>query len=181
MTNLKYFITYKIILCTALMSFFTLFAFAQYPTSSKANFWDSVEYGGGIGLNFGDGFFNGSLTPNAVYRFNPYIASGIGLNFSYSSQKDVYKSTVLGGSIIGLFNPYREIQISTEFEQLHVSRTFDDRFITNLEEDYWYPALFLGAGYSNNNVTIGIRYDVLYDKDKSIYSEAWMPFVRFRF
>ncbi|SDG62256.1 hypothetical protein SAMN04489796_101107 [Winogradskyella thalassocola] len=181
MINLKHFNTYKIILFTLLMCFFTLFSFAQEPTANKENFWSSVEYGGGIGLNFGDGFFSGSLSPNALYRFNPYVATGIGLNFSYSSQKDVFKSTVLGGSVIGLFNPYREVQISTEFEQLHVSRKFDDRFVTNLKEDYWYPALFLGAGYTNSNVTIGIRYDVLYDKDKSIYSEAWMPFVRFRF
>lgn len=181
MINLKHFNTYKIILFTLSMCLFTLFSFAQESTANKKNFWSSLEYGGGIGLNFGDGFFSGSLAPNALYRFNPYVATGIGLNFSYSSQKDVFKSTVLGGSVIGLFNPYRELQISTEFEQLHVSRKFDDRFVTNLEEDYWYPALFIGAGYTSNNVTIGIRYDVLYDKDKSIYSEAWMPFVRFRF
>ncbi|WP_040756955.1 hypothetical protein [Winogradskyella psychrotolerans] len=181
MTNLKHFHKPKIVLCTFLVCFFTLFSFAQKSTTYKSNFWSQVEYGGGIGLNFGNGFFSGSLAPNALYRFNPYVATGIGANFSYSSQKDVFKSTVLGGSLIGLFNPYREIQISTEFEQLHVSRKFDDRYVTNLDENYWYPALFLGAGYTNGNVTIGIRYDVLYDKDKSIYTEAWMPFVRFIF
>jgi len=156
-------------------------AFSQDQRPNNQSFWRNVEFGGGLGLNFGDGFFSGAISPNAVYRFNPYVATGVGLNFSYSSQKNVFKSTVLGGSIIGLFNPINDIQISTEFEQLHVNRKFDDRFITNLEEDYWYPALFIGAGYTSRNVTIGIRYDVLYDKDKSIYSEAWMPFVRFRF
>ncbi|WP_458627889.1 alpha-ketoglutarate decarboxylase [Winogradskyella sp. PC D3.3] len=181
MTNLKHFYNLKITLSSFLIVFFTLFSFAQEAPIKQNDFWSHIDYGGGIGLNFGDGFFSGSLAPNALYRFNPYVATGVGLNFSYSSQKDLFKSTVLGGSIIGLFNPYREIQISTEFEQLHVNRKFDDRFITNLEEDYWYPAIFIGAGYTNNNVTIGIRYDVLYDKDKSIYSEAWMPFVRFRF
>lgn len=181
MTNLNHFHKLKIVLCTFSLCFFALFSFAQNPTHYKSDFWSQIEYGGGIGLNFGNGFFSGSLAPNALYRFNPYVATGIGANFSYSSQKDVFKSTVLGGSIIGLFNPYREIQISTEFEQLHVSRKFDDNFVTNLDENYWYPALFLGAGYTNGNVTIGIRYDVLYDKDKSIYNEAWMPFVRFSF
>jgi len=181
MTNLKQFLKHKIVLCTLFLCFFTLFSFAQKTNTNRSNFWSQVEYGGGIGLNFGDGFFSGSLAPNALYRFNPYVATGIGLNFSYSSQKDFFKSTVFGGSIIGLFNPYRELQISAEFAQLNVSRKFDDNFVTNLDENYWYPALFLGAGYTNGNVTIGIRYDVLYDGDKSIYSEAWMPFVRFRF
>ncbi|MBF8149869.1 alpha-ketoglutarate decarboxylase [Winogradskyella sp. F6397] len=181
MTNLKDFRRIKLSLCTFLICFSALLSFAQEHTANKNSFWSHVEYGGGIGLNFGDGFFSGSLAPNALYRFNPYVATGIGLNFSYSSQKDVFKSTVLGGSLIGLFNPYREVQISTEFEQLHVSRKFDDRYTSFGDEEYWYPALFIGAGYSSGNVTIGIRYDVLYDKDKSIYSEAWMPFVRFRF
>lgn len=171
----------KSLLVTFLICLFTISAFSQQSSSKTNDFWSHMQYGGGLGLNFGDGFFSGSLAPNALYRFNPYVATGIGLNFSYSSQKHVFKSTVLGGSLIGLFNPIPEIQISTEFEQLHVSRTFDDRFITNLEESYWYPALFLGAGYTNGNLTVGIRYDVLYNKNKSIYVEAWMPFVRFMF
>jgi len=179
--NLNHFHTLKITFCTFLICFFTLNSFSQESSSDKSKFWSNVQYGGGIGLNFGDGFFSGALAPNAVYRFSPYVATGVGLNFSYSSQKDRFKSTVLGGSVIGLFNPYREFQISTEFEQLHVSRKFDSNFTTTLSEEYWYPALFLGAGYTTSNVTIGIRYDVLYNKDKSIYAEAWMPFVRFRF
>jgi hypothetical protein len=28
------------------------------------------------------------------------------------------------------------------------------------------------------NVTIGARYNVLFDKDKNVYGEAFMPFVR---
>ena len=171
----------KSLVLTILICFCTISTFSQDRISKTTNFWSHVEYGGGLGLSFGDGFFSGAISPNAVYRFNPYIATGVGLNFSYSSQKDVFKSTVLGGSILGLFNPYEAVQISTEFEQLHVSRNFDQNFVSNLDDEYWYPALFLGAGYTSNNVTIGIRYDVLYDKDKSIYSEAWMPFVRFRF
>ncbi|MBC3846059.1 alpha-ketoglutarate decarboxylase [Winogradskyella echinorum] len=171
----------KTTIFSILISFFITFSYSQDNPDNQQSFWKNVQFGGGIGLNFGDGFFSGALSPNAVYRFNPYVATGIGLNFSYSSQKDVFKSTVIGGSVLGLFNPYRELQISTEFEQLHVSRNFDEEFIANADDEYWYPALFLGLGYTNGNVTFGIRYDVLYDKDKSIYNEAWMPFVRFWF
>ncbi|RCW93295.1 alpha-ketoglutarate decarboxylase [Winogradskyella arenosi] len=173
--------TFKILIASLLYFLFTNLSFAQNSKSYPSDFWSHMEYGGGIGLNFSDGYFSAFVAPNALYRFNPYVATGIGLNYSYSSQKDIYKSTVLGGSLIALVNPIKEIQLSAEFEQLHVSRNYDNRYVGNADEDYWYPALFLGAGYSSGNVTIGIRYDVLYDKDKSIYTEAWMPFVRFRF
>ncbi|MGC1632404.1 MAG: hypothetical protein WA749_09870 [Gelidibacter sp.] len=82
--------------------------------------------------------------------------------------------------MIGLFNPIPEIQLSAEFEELNVSRNWDDRLaIPN--ENYWYPALFVGAGFRSHNVAVGIRYDVLYDKAKSIYAKAWAPFVRVYF
>jgi hypothetical protein len=156
-------------------------SFSQNSFSRSNDFWSNVQFGGGLGLNFGNGFFSGAVAPNALYRLSPYVATGVGLNFQYSSQRDVFTSTVLGASVIGLFNPAREIQISTEFEQLHVNRNFDENFVDNLDDRYWYPALFLGLGYTNGNVTFGIRYDILYDRNKSIQNEAWMPFVRFWF
>lgn len=170
----------KIILSSLLVYFFVFSSNAQDIANSN-NFWQNVQFGGGVGLNFANGFFSGAIAPNALYNFNPYVATGVGLNFQYSSQRDAFKSTVIGGSIIGLFNPYREIQLSTEFEQLYVNRDFDEQFVANVDDSYWYPALFLGAGYRSGNITFGIRYDILYDEDKSIQNQAWMPFVRFWF
>jgi hypothetical protein len=181
MTNYNSIRIKKIILTSFLLCFFITFSFSQDAPSKPIDFWKNVQFGGGIGLNVGDGFFSGALSPNAIYRFSPYVAAGVGLNFQYSSQRDIFKSTVLGASLLGLFNPYREFQISTEFEQLHVSRNFDENFVSNANDEYWYPALFLGLGYTSKNVTFGVRYDVLYDEDKSIQNQAWMPFVRFWF
>ncbi|MGV6830131.1 MAG: alpha-ketoglutarate decarboxylase [bacterium] len=151
---------------------------AQEHTKLPSEFWSKVRFGGGIGLGFGNGFFSGSLSPNAIYDFNPYFSAGVGLNGIYASQRNIAKSTIVGASIIGLANPYPEIQISGEFEQLFVSRNFDQNFVSNPDEDYWYPALFLGAGYRTGNVTVGARIDVLYDEDRSIYTSPWLPFVR---
>ncbi|MDO5979324.1 alpha-ketoglutarate decarboxylase [Flavivirga spongiicola] len=142
-------------------------------------FWSHVRFGGGIGLNFGDRFFSGTLAPSAIYEFDNTFALGLGANGTFDNQKNVYKSTILGGSLIGLFNIINELQLSAEFEQLHVNRRYSDLNIP--EDNYWSPALFLGAGYRNGNVTFGIRYDVLYDKNKSIYIDPWAPFVRFYF
>lgn len=146
----------------------------------KSDFWSHVQYGGGLGLSFGDGFFSGTIAPSAIYRFNDQFASGIGLSGTYTSEKNFYKSAIVGASAITLFNVIREIQLSGEFEENYVSRNFDSQI--NLEDDsYWYPALFFGIGFQTRNVTIGIRYDVLYDDTKSIYANAYMPFVRFYF
>lgn len=167
-----------------LIAFFIMVSFSncihaqQYPQSN--DFWNHVRFGGGIGLSFGDGFFSGTLAPSAIYEFNNNVALGVGLNGTYNKQKDFYKSTILGGSLIGLFSPINEIQLSAEFEELHVNRKFDSYL--NLENDiYWSPALFFGAGYRSGNVTFGIRYDVLYDENKSVYANAWAPFLRFYF
>ena len=144
----------------------------------KSDFWKNVRFGGGLGLSFGDGFFSGGITPTGIYQFDEQFAAGVGLNASYNSQKDVYDSTILGGSVLGLFNPIPEIQLSTEFEQLHVSRNFEQDYAGNLDDNYWSPALFVGAGYSAQNVTIGIRYDLLYSSTNSVYAQSWVPFVR---
>ncbi|MFC4399394.1 alpha-ketoglutarate decarboxylase [Mariniflexile soesokkakense] len=145
---------------------------------NNSDFWNSVRFGGGIGLSFGDGFFSGTLAPIAIYEINNQVAVGLGLNGTYNSQKNVYKSTILGASIISLFNPVDAIQLSAEFEELHVNRNYESYY--NLPNDtYWSPALFIGAGYRSGNVTLGVRYDLLYDKGKSIYANAWAPFVRF--
>lgn len=148
-------------------------------TSSK--FWHNVRFGGGIGLSFGDNFFSGTLAPSAIYQFNESFALGIGLNWTFNKQKNIYKSNVLGGSLIGLYSPIDAIQFSVELEELNINRDFNQNFVSNPDEKFWYTALFIGAGYRTGNVTFGIRYDVLYDKEKSIYIDPWAPFVRVYF
>lgn len=153
-------------------------AHAQEKKTSK--FWNKVRFGGGIGLSFGNGFFSGTLAPSAIYQFDQRFALGVGLNGTYNSQKDTYSSTIVGGSLISLFNVIPEVQLSVEFEELNVNRKYDSRLALE-DENYWYPALFLGAGFRSNNFTVGIRYDVLYEEEKSIYANAWMPFFRVYF
>ena len=165
-----------------------LLGFFSIPVKSQTNshkgqsqFWEHVRFGGGLGLGFGDGYFSGTIAPSAIYQFDDTFALGVGLNASYYKQKNIHKSTILGGSLIGLFNPSDFLQLSAEFEEQHVSRNFDQNYVGNPDTNYWYPALFLGAGYRTGNFAFGIRYDVLYDDDKSIFADPWMPFVRVYF
>ncbi|PHS60678.1 MAG: alpha-ketoglutarate decarboxylase [Flavobacterium sp.] len=163
--------------------FILLFSFVSQaqtaPQKHKSEFWQHVHFGGGIGLSFGSNYFSGTLAPSAIYRFNDMFATGVALNFSYGKEKYFYENIMVGGSVIGLFNPIRQIQISAEFEQLSVNRSFDNPIY--LDENYWYPGLYLGVGFSTGPVTIGIRFDVLYDEERSIYANAYNPFVRVYF
>jgi len=159
--------------------FLSLLSFSQEEEISS--FWNNVRFGGGIGLNFGNGFFSGTLAPQTIYDFNPYFSAGVGLTGSYSSQRDVFNSTILGGSALALTNPFPELQLSVEFEQVNVNTSFDAQFSGQNRDNFWASALFLGVGYRSGNVVFGIRYDVLYDEDESIYADPWLPFVRFWF
>jgi len=159
------------------MNFSTVsFSQTRDDNDRNNNFWKNVRFGGGIGLSFGDGFFSGTLAPSAIYQFNQDFGLGLGLNGTYNSLKNNYSSTILGASVISLYNPIPELQVSGEFEELNVNQKFDN----NLFEDrnYWVPALFVGLGYRTNNITFGVRYDLLYDREKSVYADPWMPFVR---
>jgi hypothetical protein len=140
-------------------------------------FWQRVRFGGGIGLSFGNNFFSGTLAPSAIYEVTPAFDVGVGLNATYNQLDDRYQSTILGGSTLMLYNVIPEIQFSAEFEQLNVNRNFDAQ-VGLPDETYWYPALFMGVGFASRNVAVGIRYDVLYDEDRSIYANPYVPFVR---
>lgn len=167
---------YKLILG----SMFVLITQFGYCQNQPNEFWQQVRFGGGIGLSFSNDFFSATLAPSALYEFNPSFGFGVGLNGTYNSLKNNYTSTILGGSILALWNVIPELQLSAEFEELNVHRNFEDSFAIE-DENYWYPGLFLGAGFRSNHVTFGIRYDVLYDEEQSIYANAWVPFIRVYF
>lgn len=143
------------------------------------SFWQYVRYGGGLGLSFGNGIFSATVAPSAIYDFNTQFSAGIALNYTYFNDDDFFRSTIVGGSLIGLFNPLPEIQLSSEFEYMHVSRNFDDPIFE--DDSYWQPAVFFGIGYTSDVITVGVRYNVLHDDEKSIYADALVPFVRVYF
>ena len=165
-----------------LLSFLLFIGFTAISQKGnlKSDFWNNVHYGGGLGLGFTNGGFNGSISPSAIYQVNEQFATGISLNLNYAKFNDD-RLLAYGGSVLSLFNPVPFLQLSGEFEQLRINRTISYIGSNDVVDNYWSPALFLGIGYRSQNVTFGVRYDVLYDDNKSIYANAWMPFVRVYF
>jgi hypothetical protein len=173
------------------LTFLLCFVFSLYNVFSinaqnleenklKNDFWNHVQFGGGIGLGFGNGYSNITIAPSAIYNFNETISFGLGTQYSYVNQKGFYKSNIYGGSVIGLINPIQQIQLSIELEQLRVNNTYQD-FSGTIKNDFWNTALFLGGGYRSENITIGLRYNVLHKDENNVYIDALMPFVRIYF
>lgn len=158
---------------------FCFTAQAQLPGSPLETqphpFWSNVRFGGSVGLAFGNGYFNGALSPSAVYDFNRVLSAGVTLSGAYAKQ-NTFNATSLGGSIISLIRPIKEIQLSMEYEQLNINRRFELDG-GNFRDQYWVPALYLGLGYNTGPVVTGVRYNVLHDSNRSFYNQAFMPFV----
>lgn len=168
-----------------LLSFSVL---AQTPTDVRPDrFRDRVQIGGGLGVGFGSGYTDVTVAPSAIYNFNEYFSAGLGLNGTYVRYRNYsasiaeYRSFLYGGSILGLFHPIPEIQVSAELEQLRVNTRLQPHASEAIHDNFWNTALFVGAGYRAQNVTIGLRYNLLHNPDKTVYADALMPFVRVYF
>lgn len=158
-----------------------LFSQIDPVSSQRSDFWQRVQFGGGFGLNIGSGYTDITLAPSGIYNFNRYVAAGVGLQSSFVSSRNYYSSAIYGGSIIGLFNPIEQVQLSLEVEQVRVNTSFKNAGEPHIKDNFWNTGLFVGGGYRAGNVTLGVRYNVLHDKDKRVYSEAFMPFIRVYF
>lgn len=171
--------SYKTFFLLILLGFSSSFYAQQVvlPKAKTGAFWENVQFGGGLGLGFSNDYTNIAVSPSAVYNFNDHFAFGSGLQYSYLKQKNYYSSNIYGASLIGLYSPIEEAQISLELEEVNVNNKYMD-LGGNEKTSFWNTGLYLGAGYREGNVTIGGRFNVLYDKDKDIYGDAFMPFVR---
>lgn len=161
-----------------LISFFDVQSQTNPPKSSP--FWSKVRYGGGFGLAVGNNFTDITLAPGAIYDYNQYVSLGFGIQGSYVKQRNAFESFIYGPNMIVLGNPIPELQLSAELEVLRVNTSFENGFNT-LKDNFWNTGLFLGGGYRTNNVTVGVRYNVLHNSNQNVYSDAWMPFVRVYF
>ncbi len=156
------------------------FSKAQTIPPKTSAFWSKVRYGGGFGLAVGNNFTDITLAPGAIYDFNQYVSLGFGIQGSYIKQRNAFESFIYGPNMIVLGNPIPELQLSAELEQLRVNTTFQNGF-NSFKDNFWNTGLFLGGGYRTNNVTMGVRFNVLHNSNRNVYSEAWMPFVRVYF
>jgi long-subunit fatty acid transport protein len=157
---------------------FYVFSQQKSAPEPKDNFWENVQFGGGLQLGVSRFQNTLGLSPSAVYSFSEQFGLGIGTSYLYSKLRSQDISYHLfGGSTFALYNPIKEIQLSTEFEMLNINS-----FSLDEKDSYWDPAWYVGLGYGlGKHSAIGIRYNILFDKENSIYDSAYTPFIRIFF
>lgn len=169
----------KIIL--ACLLFTTVYGFSQNTTpqiqqDNDPTFWDNVRFGGGLGFAFGNRNTTINVSPSAIYDFQNGFAAGVGVGYLYSKVNNL-TANVISPSIIMFYNPAKQIQLSAEYEHLFVNRKSG----YYKEQPFDYSALYFGLAYRTGWAAFGVRYDALYNPNKTIYSSAFSPIIRFYF
>ena len=157
------------------------------PKKQAIPYQKSWSFGGNIGLSFWNSGTDILLAPKAYYHVSPMFMTGFGITYIYSSAEDdfaKYSQNSFGASVMGAFRPIPYLQLSAEYEGLQTNGSSSFRYPGDLEDydySYWNNAIYLGASFVSRNVSFGIRYDVLYDSTRSVYSSAWSPVIGFYF
>lgn len=137
-----------------------------------------VHFGGGIQLGISNAYTSIGISPSAIYDFSDTFSAGLGVSYLFSKDKiNDFSYNVYGMSALAIYNPIEVIQLSGEFEESYIN-------INKIEfgDSYWVPALYVGVAYSmHKHAAIGVRYDVLYNEEKSIYDSPFTPFIRIYF
>ena len=140
--------------------------------SQESSFTDNIRVGGTFGFSFGSNTTILSISPSAIYDFNEELSLGGSIGYLYNKSYN-YSANMYTASIITLYRPIPEIEFSGELLQSYVNKT-----INNIENNYNYPSFYIGAAYISGKFTFGVQYDVIYKKDKSVYANAFSPFIR---
>lgn len=178
-TKSPYFLTIALTCFLFLTPTHTIQAQSDSIPKQKSDFWQRLQFGGGLGLSISNQYTNIYIAPGAIYPFNRYLAAGMGVQYSYVQEKDFYDSHLYGVNLVTLINPIPQAQFSVELEQLRANNTYKATpYAPEYKDDFWNTGLFLGLGFQSQNVTFGFRYNVLYRDDHDVYGQAWMPFVR---
>lgn len=160
----------KTLIFFVLVIFINFNLFAQNSVSNKSAFFENVRFGGGFNIGVGSNYSTFSLSPSAIYDFSDKFGAGLSMTYVYVKNKSIQNSTtnLYGGSILALFKPIYYLQISTEYENLKINQNYYSA--NNISQ--WQNALYFGLEYVTGNISMGLRYDVLFDKVKSITSSS---------
>ncbi|OCK42704.1 hypothetical protein BA195_07265 [Tenacibaculum soleae] len=154
---------------------FSIFFYSLFSFSQESSFWNNTRFGGSFGFSFGSNTTTLSISPSAVYDFNEEFSLGGSIGYLYNKSSN-YSANMYSASVITLYRPIPEIEFSGELLQSYVSKK-----IGTVKDNYSYPSLNIGVAYITGKVTFGVQYDVLYEEDKSIYANAFSPFIRIFF
>ena len=142
---------------------------------------DKLILGGGITLNFGDGYFSAGLSPIIGYRITDHFSAGIGIGYLYSQVPEYvdpinpdkvsyFRENIVYPSIWARYFVFRNwyVSASTEYDLIYQKGPGYDinGNLTKLSQNLNNTCLFLGIGYrlrltGRASILAEIQYDVL--------------------
>ncbi|MGE5518823.1 MAG: hypothetical protein ACM3VS_02770 [Candidatus Dadabacteria bacterium] len=160
--------------------FSSLVVFSQDSVVHRGLRKENFFVGGNFGLTFGR-YTLINVSPQLGYRFNKYVAAGVGLNLLYISDKEKdlygndYRKVVQGVTGINLFGrvyplQYLMFQVQPEANYIFGKQIFyqPTRETYNLDAEI-VPSLLMGGGFvmpsERASLIISLMYDVLQDKN----------------
>lgn len=136
--------------------------------------------GGGLGLGFGNnGYFGFSIAPFAGYEIIPELEAGITAGYQYSKWDHSRQHLFNFGPYVNYY-PVPFLFARSHFEHYIGSHEYDYSYGGSNKYNFDESALWLGAGYRSVGriqFYAGLMYNVLYQKDSSLFSSGLRPIV----
>lgn len=167
----------KIILTLGFILFCGI-SLAQQGTVSTSNTYSPNRwtFGGNIGItggSYGLGFF---LTPRIGYKITENFELAANVNYTMQSTQ-YFRNSILGVGPSLHYYIQRNFYVNSSFQHYFVSqkhKSTQETYKTNEN------ALYVGGGYMQHlggrtYMQLGFSYNVLYKKDKSIFSTGFIP------
>lgn len=170
----------KILILLSLIIFVNLKLASQNSDLDQHRFFDDVHFGGGVNIGMGNTYSTFSISPSVIYSFSDKFSAGVNLTYAYVKTKSISNSISnhFGGSILALYEPINHLRFAVEYEQLKIDQTYI--YLDNAP--IWQPAFYIGAEYVIGRFSMGLRYDLMFEKNKNIiYSAALTPVFRVYF
>lgn len=116
-----------------------------------------------------------------MYAVSDKVSFGAGLQGNYTAIKDVQSTTTFGINLLTQYSPVKKLITLVEFAELNVN-TKQETLNGDIKDSFWESILFVGAGLNvTNKIALGVKYNVLYKEDESVYTSPIIPFVNITF
>lgn len=138
----------------------------SYTSNSKFD-KSRLEFGGNLGLQFGD-YTVVNVSPQVGYRFSNMFSAGLGVGYTYYSHefrgRYDYKEHFASFNLYGTFYPVNFIVLSVKPE---ISRMWQTTSYYDGEKDSYskfVPSVVIGGGIRFGPMTAQIMYDLVQDE-----------------
>jgi hypothetical protein len=157
---------------------------AQDDKGGDKQFVHKLFTGGTLGLQFGT-YTSVNLAPIIGYRFNEYLACGIGPNYTFYHFKDysymppaIFNTHLYGANFFArvyflkdIIPSIKDFYLHGEIEELSVESQYFDYTFSHPGKRYWVSSVFGGAGIRQAMSDKAFVYiSVLYNFNETIDS-----------